>query len=388
MTAIDWIIVAFVILLAVYGYGQGFIVGVLSLIGFGIGAVIGTRLGPLLLSGGAHSRYAPLFGLLGALLAGGILATGFEGIGAVARGVLRFPGLRAIDGLLGAVLTAAVGLAVVWIVGAVALQASGSAQVRADIQRSAILRALNSVLPPSTPVLNLLARFDPLPSVSGPTANVPPPTGRIVRAPGVRRAERSVVKILGTACGLGVEGSGWVAAPGIVVTNAHVVAGENDTVVQVGGAPPNLPARALVFDVTDDIAVLRVNGLSEPPLSLASSPRAGSSAAILGYPDDGPLRVVDARIGSTEDVKTENAYGEGPVTRSIVPVRGLVRPGNSGGPVVGASGQVLATVFARVTGENGLQVPGGFAVPDRTVAAALRRASHRAAPVDTGRCAP
>ena len=102
MTAIDWLIVAFTALLAVYGYIQGFIVGALSLIGFLVGAFIGTRLAPLVLSQGARSPYAPLLGLLGALLAGGVLASGFEGVGARARAMLRLPGLRTIDGLLGA----------------------------------------------------------------------------------------------------------------------------------------------------------------------------------------------------------------------------------------------------------------------------------------------
>ena len=155
MTPVDWAIVAFCALLALYGYLQGFIVGALSLVGFAAGAFIGTRLGPLLLSGGDHSRYAPVFGLLGALLAGGVLATGLEGLALHARAALRLPGLRTVDGLLGAVLTAGVGLGIAWIIGAVALQSTGSRGLRADIQRSAILRGLNQVLPPSGPILHL-----------------------------------------------------------------------------------------------------------------------------------------------------------------------------------------------------------------------------------------
>src|SRR5437588_2548432 len=107
-----------------YGYSQGFLVGVLSLVGFGVGAFLGTRLAPLILPAGDRSPYAPVFGLLGALLAGGVLATGFEGVGAHARAMLRIPGLRTVDGLLGAVVTGCVALAVAWIAGAVALQSS------------------------------------------------------------------------------------------------------------------------------------------------------------------------------------------------------------------------------------------------------------------------
>jgi S1-C subfamily serine protease len=387
VTAIDWMIVCFTVLLAFYGYMQGFIVGVLSLVGFALGALLGTRIGPLLLPSGSHSQYAPLFGLVGALLAGGVLATGLEGIGAHARAALLLPGLRLIDGLLGAALTAAVGLGIAWIVGAIALQSSGSLQLRQDIQRSAILRALNDVLPPSGPILHALARFDPLPSVQGPAAEVPAPTQGILAAPGVRRAERSVVRLLGTACGLGIEGSGWVAAPDTVVTNAHVVAGETDTAVQVGGHPPGLGATAVVFDPHDDIAVLHVPGLGLPALRLDGSPRQGTSAAILGYPLDGPFNAQAGRFGQTEQVRTADAYGNGPVIRSIAALRGRVRPGNSGGPMVDARGRVLATVFAAITNPSPAEGAGGFAVPNALVSAALRAARVHRGPVSTGPCA-
>jgi S1-C subfamily serine protease len=387
VTAVDWLIVAFTVLLAGYGYLQGFIVGVLSLVGFALGALLGTRLGPLLLPSGSHSRYAPIFGLVGALLAGGVLASGLEGIGARARAALRLPGLRTIDGMLGAVLTACVGLGVSWIVGAIALQSSGSLSLRQDIQRSAILRELNSLLPPSGGILNALARFDPLPSVRGPVADVPPPTRGILAAPGVRHAERSVVRVLGSACGLGIEGSGWVAAPGIVVTNAHVVAGETDTIVQVAGRPPSLSAQPLVFDPHDDVAVLRVPGLSAPSLRLEAAPRRGASAAILGYPLDGPFNAQAGRLGQTESVRTEDAYGRGPVVRTIAALRGRVRPGNSGGPMVDSRGRVLATVFAAITSTGAGQSLGGFAVPNQVVDGALRLARQRRTTVTTGQCA-
>ncbi len=385
MTAIDWMIVAFTVLLAMYGYLQGFIVGALSLLGFAIGAFLGTRLGPLLLPSGSHSQYASLFGLIGALLAGGMLASGLEGVGMHARAALRLPGLRTIDGLLGAALTACVGLGIAWIVGAVALQASGSRPLRRDIQRSAILSELNQLLPPSGPILHALARFDPLPSVRGPAADVPPPTRGVLATRGVLGARRSVVKVLGTACGLGVEGSGWIAAPGIVVTNAHVVAGESDTTVEFEDQPPGLPAQALDFDPHDDIAVLRVPGLAGPSLGLAPSVHAGTAAGILGYPLDGAFDAEPGRIGQTQLVETEDAYGNGPVLRSIVSLRGRVRPGNSGGPMVDAAGQVLATVFAAIGGGNGR---GGFAVPNALVSHALAAARARgSASVSTGSCA-
>jgi S1-C subfamily serine protease len=385
MTKVDWLIVAFTVLLAVYGYAQGFIVGALSLLGFGIGAFLGTRLAPLILPGGSHSDYAPLFGLLGALLAGAVLASGFEGIGARARRFLRLPGLRTMDGLLGAALTASVALGIAWIVGAIAFQSTSSVVLKRDIQSSAILNGLDELLPPSGPILHALARIDPLPSVRGPAADVPAPPRGIVAAPAVKAADRSVVKVLGTACGLGIEGSGWVAAPGLVVTNAHVVAGETDTTVQVGGDPPGLDADVIDFDPHDDVAVLRVHGLHEPVLRMAADPRSGTPAAILGYPLDGTFDAEPGRIGQTETVSTEDAYGNGPVMRSITPLRGHVRPGNSGGPMIDGGGHVVATVFAAITGSPTGE--GGFAVPNALVSAQLKAAGGRIHAVPTGPCA-
>ncbi len=384
MTLLDWLIVAFAAVLAFLGFRQGFIVGVLSFAGFVGGAFLGTRIGPLVLPQGSASPYAPAFGLVGALLGGAILASGLEGLGFKLRRTLIVPGLGLADGALGAVLGAALALGIVWIAAAVAGQTQGDRQLRSDIQRSAILRELNAVLPPSGPILDALARLDPLPSITGPTPDVAPPSPGATRLPGVRAASRSVVRVLGTACGLAIEGSGWVARPGLVVTNAHVVAGEGDTTVQPGGQGPELTAEPVLYDPEDDIAVLRVRGLGLPTLSLDSSPSSGQSGAILGYPENGPFDAEAARIGRTQVVLTQNAYGQGPVKRLLTPLRGLVRPGNSGGPVVDGSGHVLTTVFAATVGSTG---HGGYGVASETVAALLSRVGAGAGPeVGTGPC--
>jgi uncharacterized membrane protein required for colicin V production len=383
VTTLDWIIVAFAALLAGFGFRRGFIVGALSFAGFAVGAFLGTRLGPLLLPRGSASPYAPAFGLIGALLAGAILATGLEGLGFRLRRTLIVPGIGLFDGLLGAALGAALGLGIVWIAAAVAAQTSGDRQLRADIQRSAILRELNELLPPSGPILDALSRLDPLPQVAGPSPDVAAPLPRIGRAPGVRAASRSVVRVLGTACGLAIEGSGWVARPDEVVTVAHVVAGEQDTTVEVGGHPPALPAEAIAFDPTDDIAILRVPELGDmPSLSLVDEPGAGRAGAILGYPENGPYDVEPGRTGRTQTVLTGDAYGQGPVSRLLTPLRGRVRSGNSGGPLVDVDGGVLTTVFA---GTVGVGRAGGYGVANATVARLL--AAGGSAAVDTGPCA-
>jgi S1-C subfamily serine protease len=375
VTGIDWIIVAFAAILASFGFRRGFIVGMLSFGGFAIGAFLGTRLGPLLLPQGSSSPYAPAFGLFGALIGGAILASGLEGVGFRLRRALMIPGIGLLDGVLGAALGAALGLGVVWIVAAVAAQAPGPNQLRADIQRSAILRELNLLLPPSGPILNALARLDPLPSIAGPSPDVAAPAPQIATARGVKAASRSVVRVLGTACGLAIEGSGWVAEPGIVVTNAHVVAGEQDTTIEVDGHTPGLSAQAIAFDPTDDVAVLRVSGLAAPALSLERNPASGSAGAILGYPENGPFDVQAGRIGRTQTVLTDDAYGRGPVSRLLTPLRGLVRPGNSGGPLVDSEGRVLTTVFAGTVSGG---PHGGYGVANATVATVLADAGARA----------
>jgi hypothetical protein len=378
VTGLDWIIAAAVVLIALFGWAQGFVSAALALAGFAAGAWLGTRLGPLVVPGGRSSPWAPAFGLLGALLAGGLFAAGLEGVGSRLRGLLRIPGLSLVDGLLGAVLTACLGLGIVWVLGALALQQGGD--LRHEAQRSQILRNLNAALPPSGSLLNAIANLDPFPHIDGPQAGVPAPSAGIARDPQVRAASGSVVKILGTACGAGVEGSGWVAAPGVVVTNAHVVAGQHDTHVQLRGTGPALGAQAIAFSAHDDIAVLRVQGLGAPALRLAPDPRPGTSGAILGFPLDGPFDVRPGRMGATRDVISQDAYGQGPVRRKIVALRGAVRPGNSGGPMVDGQGRVLTTVFAATT--RGPR--GGYGVPNAVVRDALARASHT---VSTGRCA-
>jgi Trypsin-like peptidase domain/Colicin V production protein len=380
VTALDWIIIAFTGLMAVWGYAQGLIVGALSLAGFAGGAFLGSRLGPLLLEEGSESPYAPLFALIGALMLGGILASGLELLGFHLRHRLG-ERLGVLDGVAGSVLVACLGLGLVWIAGAVALQTPGARELREPIQRSAILSELNEHLPPSGPILQALARFDPFPEIDGPQPNVPPPDSRIARDPDVERAGRSVVRVLGTACGLGVQGSGWVAGNGVVVTNAHVVAGQDDTTVQIRGEGERLDAQAIWFDSRNDLALLRVPDASgTPALRLRPGAPEGRSAAILGYPEDGPYDVRPGRVGQTATVVSQDSYGRGPVRRTITSLRGLVRQGNSGGPMVDGSGRVVTTIFAATVSDGGRS---GYGIPGQVVREALGRAGG---PVDTGPC--
>jgi Trypsin-like peptidase domain/Colicin V production protein len=380
MTSLDWIIVALTLVAAFAGYAQGFVVGAATLVGFAGGLFLGGRIGGLVVSSGSESPYAPLFALVGALLGGLILGSLMETLGHGVKRRLRIPGVGFVDGLGGAVLSGAVALGLAWLAGAVALQTPGAIAFRDDIQRSTILKRLNDALPPSGPVLNALGRFDPFPRIDGPSAGVPAPRAAIARDPQVRAAGDGVVKLQGIACGLGVEGSGWIAAPDIVVTNAHVVAGQDNTTVQLGGKGDRHDAQAIAFDPRNDVAVLRVDGLGGRPLRLASRVRVGAQAAILGFPENGPYDVRAGRVGATRTVFTQDAYGRGPVRRSLTTLRGLVRHGNSGGPMVDTRGRVVTTVFAATQGGG---PAGGFGVPNAIVRRTLQTASG---PVDTGPC--
>lgn len=379
MTVLDWAIVAFTIAFAMWGYRQGLIVGILTMLGFGAGALAGSRIGPLLLSDGSNSAYAPLFAALGALLVGALVAVTLESLALGLRErLIRGRVLHLADGAGGAALIAAVALGLTWVFGAVALHAPGTAQLRGDVQRSLILRRLNALLPPSGPVINALNRVDPAPSISGPTTPVAAPDPTIGGDPDVRRAGQSVVRVLGTACGLGVEGSGWVAQPGLVVTNAHVVAGEDDTTVTtIDGA--SLDATPVHYDPANDLALLRID-TSIPALKIAPDPQRGTAGAVLGYPENGPYAVTAARLGDTNTAISEDSYGNGPIDRSLAFLRGNVRSGNSGGPLVDSRGEAMATVFAATTSGP----PGGFAVPNEIVQQALL--NETTAPVDTGPC--
>ncbi|WP_354698217.1 Serine protease [Paraconexibacter sp. AEG42_29] len=384
MTTIDIVILVFCVFMAAVGWRQGLIVGALSLVGFAAGALAGTRLAAAVVDGGSSSPYAPLFGLGGALLVGAALSAGLEVLGiGLRRRLSSVPGLASVDGVLGSALGAALALGICWVAGAVTLQTPGARQYRADIQRSEILSRLNDVLPPSGGLLNALARFDPFPAFDGPDANVPAPPAGVGRDPHIQAVADSIVRITGTACGLGIEGSGWVAGPGIVVTNAHVVAGEDDTVVQVRGSGSRLPARAIAFDPRNDIAVLEVGGLDAESLPLADDPPVGRLGAILGFPGNGPYDVRSARLGPTRSVISADAYGNEGVRRSIVTFRGLVRSGNSGGPVVDTRGRVITTVFA--TSRDAARRRTGYGVPNEVVKDLLDGAGDR---VSTGPCAP
>jgi S1-C subfamily serine protease len=376
VTRVDWIALGVVALAAFVGLRRGLVASVLSLAGLVAGGYAGARLAPHVLPGG-DSAFTPLV-TLGAAAAGAVfLQTTASMVGHSFRRALVLPPLRALDSLGGIFVGAAAGLALVWIGGAVALHLPGQREARRAVQKSVVLRRLNRLVPPST-IIAAIQRVDPFPSIVGPGLPAERPDPKVLKRPGVKRAAPGVVRVLGTACGLAVEGSGWVARPRLVVTAAHVIAGQRDTVVELdatGGE--RLSARAVFFDPKNDVAILRVRGLRVRALRM-SDPEPGESVAILGFPENGPFDAAPARLGETVTVLTEDAYGRRGIRRTVTSLRGRVRHGNSGGPAVNARGEVTTTVFAARIGARG-----GYGVPTSVVRKVLARPKH---PVSTGPC--
>jgi S1-C subfamily serine protease len=365
VSRVDWIALAIAAISALAGLKRGLIATALSLGGLAAGAVLGARLAPHFLHNGSNSPYTPLVGLGGALIGAALLQSVASIAGSFARGGLSvIPPLRMLDSLGGLAAGAALGLAIVWVAGAVLLQLPGQTKLRDEVRSSVILQRLNEIVPPRT-VLRAFARVDPFPSIAGPAPPSTPPDTRALASGALRLAGPSVVRITATACGFGVEGSGWVARPHLVVTAAPVVEGASG--IEAGGHP----AQALVVDRKEDIAVLRVPGLRAAPLKLVDA-HSGDSAAILGYPEDGPFDARPGRIGATADVLVNGSL------REVTAISGLIRHGNSGGPAVNEQGQVEATIFAARIGARA-----GYGVPAAPVRSALARAKQ---PVSTGRC--
>ena len=375
----DWIAIAIVLISATGGLRRGLVLSALSLLGLAAGAYLGSRLGPHVLQGGSSSKWTPIAGLVGAILGAMLLQFGALVAGSFLRGGLRLAPLRAIDSAGGLLLGAAIGLAIVWVGASAALLTPGRTAIRQEVERSEIVKQLDAALPPRT-LLNLLARIDPFPSIVGPKAPSLPPSRGVLRDRSIRAATTRIVKVLGTACGVGVEGSGWFAARDLIVTAAHVVAGESDTIVRIPGRPFPTPADVVLLDVHNDVAVLRVSGVDAVPLALAD-PRPDAPVAILGYPLDGGLTATPGRIGLTATVLTQDALGHGPVARSITAVRGRVEHGDSGGPAVDKAGRVESSIFAARVGSAS-----GYGVPTSIIRDDLSHVSaHR---VSTGACAP
>ncbi len=379
VTLVDWIALVIILLAAFAGLQRGLVLSAFSLAGLVLGAYVGAHVAPHLLRGGVGSIWVGLAGLVGAVIGAALLQVVGVLAGSRLRGGLRLTSWRVADSLGGVVIGVVTGLAIVWVFAAAVKQADSHRLVsfRHDVQRSWIVRELEAALPPRD-LPHILHAIDPWSPTTGPSAPTLPPSVGVLRNHRIHSSLTRVVKVLGTACGVGVEGSGWFARSHLIVTAAHVVAGEHSTVVQIPGDPVTHAATVVVFDVHNDIAVLRLADAHARPLPLAD-PQDGASVAIAGYPLDGNLTAIPGRIGRTANAFTQDALGGGPVERAITAVAGRVKHGESGGPAIDTHGAVEATIFAAKRGSAS-----GYAVPTSIVRTDLTKAGRRA--VSTESC--
>jgi S1-C subfamily serine protease len=381
MTTLDVLIALFVVLTVLRGARTGFLAGVFSLVGVILGASLGSRVAPYLLPEGESPAFEAgitLISILAFAAFGEIVA---RTVGGALRDRLSSPASATLDGLGGATLGFALSLVLVWAVGVFALQSPPLAGVHPAVKESRILQALNERMP-SDLLTSAVAELAPLPQIRGPEADVPVPDESIAGDPEVLAAGSRTVRVRSIACGYGIEGSGWVAAPDLIVTNAHVVAGETVTRVQPGGTGRPRRAEVVLFDDKNDVAILRVDNLGLNPMPLAA-PEVGEAAAVLGFPESGPLDVRPARTGATRPVISSDAYNQGPVERTVTSFRVYVQPGNSGGPVVNEDGEVVATVFASRANSD----DSGYGIPSQIIQRRLATATELTEPASTGRCA-
>ena len=373
MTIADWFIVVFALLLAVRGFRTGLLIGALSLGGMLGGVYLGSKVASTLASEGYLGNNGPLI-VVGFVLVCALLGEALaRGVAARLRVRIQSTSLEVLDGLGGAALGAALGLLLAWVLGVFAQQAPLSPALQASLQRSEIVGTLDERLPSHT-LLQAFARFDPLPQLEGPLPDVATPDPALLNEPSVQRAASSVVRVTHIEGVTGYAGSGWVAAPGLVVTNAHVVPGGGYTSVQPQGTMRQLPAEVLLSDERNDVAVLGVQGIDLPALQLAS-PRSGERVVIMGYPENGPFEARAGRVGTTESVLSSDSFGRVGVQRQVTSVRGVVRRGNSGGPVVNSEGQIVATIFGEGVGWGDV----GYGVPSSIVQEAVAETQRREA---------
>ncbi len=389
MNSLDFLILAIVLGLAAIGYVQGFIIGAASLGGLALGGLVGTRVVKSLLDNAAStptaSQWAPVIGLgvgVAITLAG---AMAMQDLGARIRGNIDRPGLHGVDHLLGAVLMGAVGLLIAWFAAAASFGVPQLRSLRPQVVDSTLVSKLNLYLPDAGPMLGAIAAYDPFPQFDGGAIDTPAPDAKLPNDPEVGAASKSVVRIIGSACGYQVTGSGWVAADGYVVTNAHVVAGQSDTRVEPTGTDRSLGAVVVSFDRINDLAILRVDGLDITPLKARSKVDDGTAGVLLGYPEHQGFTATATRYSDERDVSSPDIYGQGDHNRRVTSFRGTVRHGNSGGPVVDGDGHVITTAFAAAVGG---EIAGGYGIPNEIAGKALAQGSEVPSGygVSTGAC--
>lgn len=353
MNLLDWLLLLLVFAYALSGYWQGFVTGAFATAGLLLGGLFGVWLAPVALGDATPSLMVSLGALFIVILAASLGQALLQFAGAKVRDKITWRPIRALDAVGGAALSAVAVLIVAWALG-VAISGSRIDGVTPLVRNSVVLAKVNEALPQAAgsvlQAFNNVVGTSFFPRYLEPFAperivDVGPGPKRLLKDPDVIAAQPSVLKIRGTnACGRGIEGTGFLYGDGRLMTNAHVVAGVRDPEVIMGN--DSVTAEVVYYNSDIDVAVLRLDSGDTPTLPFDKVAQPEDGVAILGYPQDGPYDVEPGRIRSEQRLRSPNIYGNGTVIREVFSVRGLVRPGNSGGPIVNSAGDVVGVVFA------------------------------------------
>ena len=388
---VDVVLLVLAVLAIAAGWSNGAIRAAGSLVGLGLGIALGLMLAPVVVdwmagSGLTGVTQRSIVAAIVILVCAGVVYAVAAALASLLGKVLRHGPIRWLDSLVGAVLGLVTWAVVVWLVAGFAMATSLATVVQAA-NSSPVVATLNGIAPmPSSTVLGavddalasaglpkVFAGGEPISPIDAPDSAVPA---------AVARAQDSVVTVLAAkpACGVDSEGSGWVVQRGRVVTNAHVVAGASSIVVRTGDGTGVDRATLVAFDPERDLAVLDVTDLSAQPLQIGEDLAAGDQAYAAGYPGDGPFTISPQRVRGQLTARGTDIYQSGIVERQIYSLRGSIRPGNSGGPLLDTAGDVAGVVFARSTSDADT----GYALTLDELRPVL--SSVGSAPISSGAC--
>ena len=389
---VDIFLIVLMVLFAISGYRQGFVIGALSLGGFFSGVLIGLQLGPLV-ARQFENGTVRLVVALGIILVLAVLGQTLAGwLGTNLRQNIESRPLQYVDDAGGALVSVVAVLFAAWLV-AVPFGSTPFPAINAAVRDSTILGGVGELVPEEVQALSAGLRdtldTSGFPDVFGGLARtqareVAAPDPALAGSRVVKDSKVSVLKILGSApsCSRRIEGTGFVYAKERVMTNAHVVAGTDDVVVESGGR--EVTARVVVYDPKRDLAVLYVPGLKAPVMPFAGKEAgSGASAIVLGYPQDGPYNAQSARVRDVSDITGPDIYESGDVTREIYTIKSLVRSGNSGGPLIAPNGTVLGVIFAAAADDKNV----GFALTAEEASSVAKAGLANTERVRTGKCA-
>ena len=390
MNVLDLILVLVIVLYGMAGYWQGFVTGAAATIGLLVGGGLGIAIVPPILGDFSAGVGTALLALVLVLVCATIGQAGGTFVGTFVRERITWHPARSIDAVGGAALSVVAVLVIAWCLG-YAVSGTHIPGLSNSVRSSAVLSKVDRVMPDAArdglQSFNSLVDSNLFPRYIEPFApesisQVRKPNEQILKRSVVQRTEPSVVKVLGEAeeCSRGVEGSAFVYAPERVMTNAHVVAGVDDPTVIADNE--RYEATTVVYDEDLDIAILAVDGLDARPLDFDLDGGAGSNAVVMGYPGNGPFDARAARIRAEQALQSPNIYDEGLVRREVFSIRGLVRSGNSGGPLVSPAGDVYGVVFAASISDDNT----GYVLTADQVQDDAKRAIELEDEVSTGPC--